>query len=1107
MTDNALNLLKKNYFKENENCWEDVCKRVCTAIVQAEDERDRTDIYKYFYSMMTNMEFIPSSPCLMNAGTQSQQLSSCFIISIDDNIESIYNAKAEMAKIFQKNGGVGFNISALRPVNSVVQTSKGYSCGAIGFMEEFNLTADIVTRNNARKGAIKIDMNDWHPDIFDFISCKDDTTKLTRMNISVSASNKFMNAVKNDSDWDLKFPDYESMDKEIYHSEWHGDIDDWEEKGHPVKIYKTIKARELYNAIMEHAWRTGEPGISFRDIMDADNPNPKLGKISSTNPCSEFCSIPYNSCLSGDTLLSTPDGVKKIKDIINTNTKVLSSDGVFRTPENIIYKGEKPTYTIKLYGGLSLTCTKDHKLFTNNGWKELQDIDVLQDKIKIGHQYPYMKDDYFDPLYMMYGWQHGDGWYNSTIGITFNYPDGDKEAKDLLLPLFIKDFDISCSPLKDDEISYQIQTAKTSSMNKAKELGFFEGKTLDKKLPSTFYEWNINQQISFIRGLFSADAGVGMSTKNGIFFASSSYSLVDDVQKFLSTIGIECRITEMFSEGRNHPQYRLAITNESARVYMSSIAFIHPSKNNKFNGFNSSKQYKDRDFEKIISIEPTNKVESVYDIVNLSPNNSFIANGIIVHNCNLGSINLSKFINEDGIFDGERLRDAIYYSVRFLDDMITINQLPLEKIDKVTKSVRSIGLGTMGLADALYMMKITYGDNKSIDVINQLYDFIRKTAKESSTLLAKERGTYPEYKDSVFEEQGVEIRNSNFLSIAPNGSISFIANTSGGLEPNFALVYTRLTNDGTKYHIVNPILEKWLKDNGMYTEEMLNKISDNHGSCLGIKELPQYFVTAQDVTPSEHVSVVAEIQKYVDLAASKTVNLPNDAKVSDIYEVYMKAWEKGIKGLTVYRDGSRENQTLSTSTNKEVVPKENKEVQIPWGTVIEADDNVIGLKRKLITGCGSLHCTAFFDPVSGELVETYFSKGSTGGCALFANGLSRTISLLARAGVDINTIVDQLNSCGTCPSYAVRTATKHDTSKGACCPMAIGNALLDMYKEMQDKLFLNEEDDNSEEEIESVAPNTKPTQTKKALCPECGEPLVFEGGCNTCKNCGWSKCN
>jgi ribonucleoside-diphosphate reductase alpha chain len=718
MTDNALNLLKKNYFKENENCWEDVCKRVCTAIVQAEDERDRTDIYKYFYSMMTNMEFIPSSPCLMNAGTQSQQLSSCFIISIDDNIESIYNAKAEMAKIFQKNGGVGFNISALRPANSVVQTSKGYSCGAIGFMEEFNLTADIVTRNNARKGAIKIDMNDWHPDIFDFISCKDDTTKLTRMNISVSASNKFMNAVKNDSDWDLKFPDYESMDKEIYHSEWHGDIDDWEEKGYPVKIYKTIKARELYNAIMEHAWRTGEPGISFRDIMNADNPNPKLGKISSTNPCSEFCSIPYNSC-------------------------------------------------------------------------------------------------------------------------------------------------------------------------------------------------------------------------------------------------------------------------------------------------------------------------------------------------NLGSINLSKFINEDGIFDGERLRDAIYYSVRFLDDMITINQLPLEKIDKVTKSVRSIGLGTMGLADALYMMKITYGDNTSIDVINQLYDFIRKTAKESSTLLAKERGTYPEYKDSVFEEQGVEIRNSNFLSIAPNGSISFIANTSGGLEPNFALVYTRLTNDGTKYHIVNPILEKWLKDNGMYTEEMLNKISDNHGSCLGIKELPQYFVTAQDVTPSEHVSVVAEIQKYVDLAASKTVNLPNDAKVSDIYEVYMKAWEKGIKGLTVYRDGSRENQTLSTENKKEEAPKEEISIEekLPWGTVIEADDNVIGLKRKLITGCGSLHCTAFFDPVSGELVETYFSKGSSGGCQQFMVGLSRTISLLARAGVDINTIVDQLNSCGTCPSYAIRTATKHDTSKGACCPMAIGNALLDMYKEMHDRLY------------------------------------------------------
>lgn len=757
MTENSLNLLKKNYFRSNESNWSDLCKRVSRSIANAE-EVNSADWAQKFYHMMNNMDFVPSSPCLMNAGTKNQQLSSCFIISIDDNIESIYNAKAEMAKIFQKNGGVGFNISALRPAKSVVQTSKGYSCGAIGFMEEFDLTADIITRNNARKGAIKVDLNDWHPDIFEFVSCKDSLNKFNRMNISVSMSDKFMNAVKNNSDWELKFPDYENMDKELYHSKWHGDMDLWEESGYPVKIYETVKAKELYNTIMEHAWKTGEPGVSFRDVMDKDNPNPHMGKIDSTNPCAEFCSIPYNSC-------------------------------------------------------------------------------------------------------------------------------------------------------------------------------------------------------------------------------------------------------------------------------------------------------------------------------------------------NLGSINLSNFVENKQI-NYDKLEETVHNAVRFLDDMITVNVLPIDKINKVTKSVRSIGLGTMGFADMLYKLNIIYGSLECNSLIDSLYSFIKNEAQKESIKLAKEKGTYSAYKGSKWDKNNILVRNSNFISIAPNGSISFITNTSGGIEPNFALVYTRLTNDGTKYFVVNPVLEEWLKQHDMYNDEILNKIVENNGKR--INEIPGYFLTAQDISPNIHVDVVSQVQKYVDLSVSKTVNLPNNANVNDVSDIYMKAWKSGVKGITIYRDGSRENQTLSTSTNnnKEEIQKVKKE-EIPRGVIIDADDNVIGLKRKLTTGCGSLHCEAFFDPVSGDLLETYFNKGSTGGCNQFMIGLSRTISLLCRAGVDINTIIEQLNSCGVCPSYATRTATKHDTSKGACCPMAIGNALLDMYKEMQDRLF-----DNDSEQID-VVKTTKP----KSLCPECGEPLIFEGGCNICKSCGWSKCN
>ncbi len=323
ITKNAQQLLEKGYFQDGEKTWSDIAKRVGNAIAQAEVNDTLKKIYsEKFSDIIEKMDFIPSTPCLINAGTNSQQLSSCFIIDVKDNIESIYEAKSKMAKIFQKNGGVGLNISALRPEGADVETSKGKSCGTIGFMEEFDLTADVVTRNNLRKGAIKVDLSDFHPDILKFIKCKDDTSKFQRMNISVALSDKFMRAFEEDENWNLEFPDYSKF-KNIYDNEWNGDIDDWKEKGYPTKIYQTIKARELYRLIMEHAWKTGEPGVCFLDNMNKDNPNPQLGKTIASNPCSEFVSIPYNSCNLGSinlsNMISEKSGIlntKKLKETV-----------------------------------------------------------------------------------------------------------------------------------------------------------------------------------------------------------------------------------------------------------------------------------------------------------------------------------------------------------------------------------------------------------------------------------------------------------------------------------------------------------------------------------------------------------------------------------------------------------------------------------------------------------------------------------------------------------------------------------------------------------------------------------------------------------------------
>ena len=203
----------------------------------------------------------------------------------------------------------------------------------------------------------------------------------------------------------------------------------------------------------------------------------------------------------------------------------------------------------------------------------------------------------------------------------------------------------------------------------------------------------------------------------------------------------------------------------------------------------------------------------------------------------------------------------------------------------------------------------------------------------------------------------------------------------------------------------------------------------------------------------------------------------------------------------MFRDGCKRAGILTTHVEEDTHEEEPKELK--RGMIIKADDNCIGKKRTLQTGCGTLHCEAFFDPDTGDLLETYLSKGSTGGCNNFMVGLSRMISLSARGGVDINSIVDQLKSSGTCPSYAVRTATMHDTSKGSCCPVAIGNALIDMHNEIMSDLMDDYEEDRRSVKI------TKPVQivSSTAKCPQCGGNLVFEGGCNTCKDCGWSKCD
>lgn len=484
--------------------------------------------------------------------------------------------------------------------------------------------------------------------------------------------------------------------------------------------------------------------------------------------------------------------------------------------------------------------------------------------------------------------------------------------------------------------------------------------------------------------------------------------------------------------------------------------------------------------------------------------------------CLLGSINLAEFVKnpftENAYFDSQDFLTTVHESVIALNEVLDEGLMlhPLKEQQDSVRDWRQIGLGVMGIADMLIKLGIRYGSDTAVDFCDNIGYYMAKQAIMTSSYLARSKGAFPKcnmeeisitdfFMNHISDYDDDHRRriidnglcNSQLLTIAPTGTLSTMLGISGGIEPIFANSYTRTTKSlhgkDVEYKVYAPIVQKYMEVNNIDEEE----------------SLPDFFVTAQTLNYKDRIAMQSIWQRHIDASISSTVNLPNSATKEDVFNLYIEAWKSNLKGITVFRDGCSRVAILNTDKPKEdPTTKENKPTtrQLSRGDIIMASDNVVGLKRKLMTGCGSLHCSAFFDEATGELLETYLSKGSTGGCNNFMIGLSRMISLAARAGVSIEDIVDQLESTGACPSYAVRSATKKDTSKGSCCPMAVGRALLDMYKEMQ-SMISDDVIDETYENKEETATHTGP------VCPECGDPLIFEGGCNICKSCGYSKCS
>lgn len=508
--------------------------------------------------------------------------------------------------------------------------------------------------------------------------------------------------------------------------------------------------------------------------------------------------------------------------------------------------------------------------------------------------------------------------------------------------------------------------------------------------------------------------------------------------------------------------------------------------------------------------------------------------------CLLGAINLSEFIIDpftpNARFDYDEFKKVIHKAIFALNDVL-IEGMPLHPLEEQRKTVgdlRQIGLGIMGLADTLIKLGITYGSSESLLVIETIGTALLYNSIIASADYAKIEGNTP-FKnydaDKTFKSDIIQnlvgnlnyyetntlkaalqngLFNSQLTTIAPTGTVAGLLNTSYGVEPNFAYSYTRKTES--------------LHDEDVYYTVEAKIVEDYRKVTGNTNDLPEYFISTHQLDPFNRVDVQATIQKYIDASISSTVNLSEDVTPQQIKEIYLYGAEKGVKGLTIYRNNCERAGILTVSNEKEekesnLTPIEKAKSMLKFGDTILVDDSVIGIKRKLKTGCGSLHCTFYFCPETGELREVFLDKGSKGGCLSLLNAVSRLTSLCARKGAPVEEIADQLESALVCPSYSISKYKDKTTSKGSSCASAVAYALVNAHNQFMEEFI--DFDDDTEIEIKTIQQKekSKPLETKKTeiaeetndyymTCPECEEKTLLKTeGCISCVNCGYSKCN
>ena len=873
LSSNAAEVLKRRYLlnDERERVIEtpsQMFARVAKAIARAEQNygKSKAEVKKIeqrFYLLMRNLEFLPNSPTLMNAGTDLGQLAACFVIPVEDSIESIFGAVKDMARIHQSGGGTGFSFSRLRPKGDVVKSTGGVASGPVSFMRVFNVATEVIKQGGKRRGANMGIISADHPDILDFIRAKEGG-QLSNFNTSIAVTDEFMHAVERNEEYELINP---RTKEEV----------------------RKIKAREVFKEIVTYAWKIGDPGIIFLDEINRHNPVSAVGRIEATNPC-----------VTADSWVMTAEGPRQVEELIGKKfVAIINGEEWESSEEGFFETGVKQVYRLKTAEGFELRLTVDHPIMrvermtrykVEAQWSNAGDLKP-GDKIIINN--------------------HRDFGNSSVKG---KYAEGEGYLIGLLL---------GDGTIKKDKIILS-SWGDSKGVNPGK-------KAITEKIEKASSDFC----RGLLRGLFDADGSVQGNQSKGVSvrLAQSDVELLKAVQRMLLRFGIFAGIYRnrrgerkvKMPDGKGgvkdyitKPQHELVISKENILYFAERVGFSDIEKMEKLeNAIRNYKRKMNRE-RFVASVEEVvpDVVGKVYD-VQIPGINAFDANGFIVHNCgeqpllayescNLGSINVSKFV-ENGEINWERLKEAVWSSVRFLDDVIDVNRYPLPKIEEMTKANRKIGLGIMGFAELLIKLKIAYDSMDALSVAEKLMQFITNEARLCSTELGLEKGSFPNFELSVWNSKYDAMRNATVTTIAPTGTISIIGNCSSGIEPLFAVAFVRNVMGGMLE--INKLFEDIAKERGFYSKELIAEIA-KRGSIQDIERIPEdiknVFVTALDISPEWHVRMQVAFQRYTDNAVSKTVNLPSDATWGDVKRVFLLAYKLKCKGVTVYRYGCKE---------------------------------------------------------------------------------------------------------------------------------------------------------------------------------------------------------